>query len=336
MKYTLSNSKGIRLTVTNFGCRIMDLWVPDRNGKLDDIVLGSYDEDKYRNYGSGERFLGATIGRYGNRIAKGKFTLEGKEYTLAVNNGANALHGGIKGFDMVEWEVLKAEKDSIHFRYVSPDGEEGYPGTLTVDMVYSLTDENELKIEYSATTDKTTIINLTHHSFFNLHGEGEGTINDMVMRINASRYTPVDETLIPTGEFAPVEGTPFDFREPHTIGSRVGEDNLQLRLGNGYDHNWILDKPSEGALSLAAEVYDPQTGRKMQVLTTEPGMQFYGGNYFDGSMKGKNGKSYVKNGSLALETQHFPDSPNKPEFPTTVLKPGETYTQTCIYKFSVE
>lgn len=335
MKYELKNKNGIRLTVTDFGCRIMDLWVPDKDGRFDDIVLGTYDEDKYINYGSGERFLGATIGRFGNRIAKGRFSLEGKEYTLACNNGANALHGGILGFDMVVWEVLSHSENRIDFKYVSKDGEEGYPGTLETYMSYTLTDENELVVEHRATTDKTTIVNLTHHSFFNLHGEGNGDVNDMVMTINASAYTPVDETLIPTGEIAPVEGTPFDFRKPQVIGSRLSEDNEQLRLGGGYDHNWVLDKASEGELSFAAEVYDPQSGRRMQVYTTEPGMQFYGGNYFDGSMKGKNGKSYVKNCSLALETQHFPDSPNKPQFPSTVLKPGETYKHICIYRFSV-
>lgn len=335
MKYELKNANGLRLTVTDFGCRIMDLWVPDKNNNFDDIVLGTYDEDKYINYGSGERFLGATIGRYGNRIANGKFSLEGKEYTLAQNNGTNNLHGGVIGFDMVYWTVLSKSDNKIEFEYVSKDGEEGFPGTLKTYMAYTLTDDNELVVEHRATTDKTTVVNLTHHSFFNLHGEGNGNVNDMLMTINASGYTPVDANLIPTGEIAPVEGTPFDFREAHVIGSRLGEDNEQLKLGGGYDHNWVLDKPEEGALSFAAEVYDPKSGRRMQVYTTEPGIQFYGGNYFNGTMTGKNGKSYVKNCSLALETQHFPDSPNQPQFPSTVLKPGETYKHTCIYKFSI-
>lgn len=334
MKYILSNSNGLKLTVTDFGCRIMDLWVPDRNGVLADIVLGTYDEDRYRNYGSGERFLGAVIGRYGNRIAKGRFTLDGKEYTLAVNNGENALHGGVMGFDMVTWKVESVSDDSIVFSYVSADGEEGYPGTLAVRMSYVLTDSNELVISYKATTDAPTIVNLTHHSFFNLHGEGIGTVNDHVLTINAGRYTPVDETLIPTGELAPVDGTPFDFREPHVIGSRLGMDDGQLVRGGGYDHNWVLDKPAEGALSKAAEVYEPESGRRMEVFTTEPGIQFYGGNYFDGSMHGKNGRPYVRNCSLALETQHFPDSPNHSGFPSAVLRPSEEYSQICIYKFS--
>lgn len=336
MKYTLRNSNGLKLTVTDFGCRIMDLWVPDRNGVMADIVLGTYDEDKYRNYGKGERFLGAAIGRYGNRIAKGRFSLDGKEYALAVNNGENALHGGVLGFDMVTWKVESVSENSIDFSHVSADGEEGYPGTLTVRMSYALTDSNELVISYKAETDAPTIINLTHHSFFNLHGEGIGTVNDHVLTINAERYTPVDGTLIPYGELAPVDGTPFDFREPHVIGSRLGQKNEQLVRGGGYDHNWVLAKPSEGALSKAAEVYDPVSGRRMEVFTTEPGIQFYGGNYFDGSMLGKNGKPYVKNCSLALETQHFPDSPNHPRFPTTVLRPGERFFSHTAYGFTTE
>lgn len=335
MKYTLANSKGMKCTVTDFGCRIMDLWVPDRNGASADVVLGTYDEDKYRNYGTGERFLGATIGRYGNRIAAGKFSLDGKEYTLPLNNGANSLHGGVTGFDMVCWKVESASSDSILFSYVSADGEEGYPGTLTVYMSYRLTEDNELVIEYRASTDSPTIVNLTHHSFFNLHGEGKGTVNDHILTINADRFTPVDATLIPTGELAPVEGTVFDFRKPVAIGSRLGADDGQLRLGGGYDHNWVLNKHEEGALTKAAELYDPESGRLMEVFTTEPGIQFYGGNYFDGTMSGKNGLPYIKNCSLALETQHFPDSPNHPDFPSTVLRPGEEYRQTCIYKFGV-
>lgn len=335
MKYTLSNAHGLRCTVTDFGCRIMDLWVPDRNGNEADVVLGTYDEDKYRNYGTGERFLGATIGRFGNRIAKGRFSIDGKGYALAINNGENALHGGVLGFDMVVWNVESVSADSILFSYVSADGEEGYPGTLKVKMSYALTDNDELVIEYRAITDAPTIVNLTHHSFFNLHGEGNGTVNDHVLTIHADRYTPVDETLIPTGELAPVEGTPFDFRTPTVIGSRLEADDEQLRRGGGYDHNWVLNKAEAGALGKAAEVYDPESGRRMEVFTTEPGMQFYGGNYFDGSMVGKNGLPYIKNCSIALETQHFPDSPNHPEFPSTVLRPNEEYHQICIYKFSV-
>lgn len=335
MKYEIKNANGLRLTVTDLGCRIMDLWVPDKDGRFDDIVLGTYDEEKYIHYGSGERFLGATIGRYGNRIAGGRFTLEGKEYVLAQNNGTNSLHGGVVGFDMVYWTVLSKTEDKIEFEYVSKDGEEGFPGTLKTYLAYTLTDKDELVVEHRATTDKTTVVNLTHHSFFNLHGEGNGDVDDMLMTINASAYTPIDADLIPTGEIAPVDGTPFDFREACVIGSRLGEDNEQLRHGGGYDHNWVLDKPEKGALSFAAEVYDPQSGRRMQVFTTEPGMQFYGGNFFDGTMTGKNGKKYLRHCALALETQHFPDSPNKPGFPSTVLKPGEKYKHVCIYKFSV-
>lgn len=336
MIYELKNINGLHLKVTNFGCRIMDLWTPDRNGAFDDIVLGTYDEDKYVNYGSGERFLGATIGRFGNRIAGGRFTLDGKEYSLAQNNGRNALHGGLKGFDMVHWKVEHVTENRIDFSYVSQDGEEGYPGTLKVKMSYELSDNDELVIRYSAETDAPTIINLTHHSFFNLHGEGNGSVNDLIMKINAGRYTPVDDTLIPTGELASVDGTPFDFRTPAEISQKLDWNNEQIRLGGGFDHNWVLDRKDDGSLFPAASVYDPQTGRVMEVLTTEPGMQFYGGNYFDGSMTGKNGKPYIKNCSLALETQHFPDSPNKSNFPSTVLRPGEEYTQTTTYRFSVK
>jgi len=334
MKYNLKNKNGLHLCVTNFGCRIIDLWTPDRNGKMDDIVLGNNEEDEYVNYGKRERFLGAAIGRFGNRIANGRFTLSGKEYVLVQNNGQNALHGGPKGFDMVWWNVDKVTESRIDFSYVSPDGEEGYPGELTVKMSYELSDDNELVIKYEATTDKDTVVNLTHHSFFNLHGEGNGDVNDHVMMINAGRYVPVDETLIPTGEFADVEGTPFDFRKPAVIASKTDFDNIQIQRGAGFDHSWVLDKDAPGALSKAAEVYDPQTGRVLEVFTTEPGMQFYCGNWFDGSTVGKTGKAYIKNCSFALETQHFPDSPNKAHFPSTKLAPSEVYTQTCIYKFS--
>ena len=332
MIYELFNTKGISLKVSSFGGRIMELRVPDREGLPADIVLGVKEEGQYRDYGSGERFLGAAIGRYANRIAGGKFTLDGKEYHLPLNNGNNSLHGGWKGFDMVEWNVDQAGDSRIQFSLVSPDGDEGYPGTLTVRMTYTLT-EDSLVIDYHAVTDAPTVVNLTHHSFFNLHGEGKGTVNDHLLFINADRYTPVDENLIPIG-IARVEGTPFDFTELTPIGRRLGENDRQLHLGKGYDHNWVLNKPSVGELSLAASVVDPDSRRRMDVLTTEPGIQFYGGNYFDGSMTGKNGLPYVKNCALALEAQHFPDSPNRPEFPSTVLRPGETYKQICIYRFS--
>jgi len=336
MKYQLKNKNGLHLCVTNFGCRIIDLWAPDRNGKLDDIVLGNNEEDEYVNFGKRERFLGATIGRYGNRIANGRFTLSGKEYVLVQNNGQNALHGGPKGFDMVWWNVDKVSPNRIDFSYVSPDGEEGYPGELTVKISYELSDNDELIIKYEAVTDKETIVNLTHHSYFNLHGEGNADVNDHLMMINASRYVPIDENLIPTGEFAEVEGTPFDFRVPAVISSKTDFSNVQIQRGAGFDHSWVLEKDAPGALSKAAEVYDPQTGRVLEVFTTEPGMQFYCGNWFDGSTVGKAGKPYIKNCSFALETQHFPDSPNKAQFPSTRLLPGELYTQTCIYKFSAK
>lgn len=335
MIYRLENINGIHMAVTDFGCRIMKLCTPDRKGVFSDIVLGANDEESYMNYGKGERFLGATIGRFGNRIAGGRFTLDGKEYILAQNNGTNALHGGVKGFDMVRWEVEEHDSKHIVFNYTSPDGEEGYPGELKVRMSYALEDDDSLVIKYRAATDKPTIVNLTHHSFFNLHGEGNGTINDHILMINASRFTPVDARLIPTGALESVEGRPFDFRNPASIESRLDFSNPQIRLGGGFDHNWVLDKEAEGMLTKAAQVYEPRSGRLLEVFTTEPGMQFYGGNYFDGTMHGKNGRPYIRNCAFALETQHFPDSPNHPDFPSTVLRPGQEYTQTCIYKFSI-
>lgn len=334
MKYQLRNNNGLHMCVTDFGCRIIDLWTPDRDGRMGDIVLGNNEEEEYENFGNRERFLGAVIGRYGNRIANGRFTLSGKEYELVQNNGANALHGGPKGFDMVRWNVENVTDNRIDFSYVSADGEEGYPGQLTVRMSYELSEDNELIIRYEAVTDKDTVVNLTHHSYFNLHGEGCGDVNDHVMMINASRFTPIDETLIPTGELCSVEGTPFDFRSGAVISSKTDFSNPQIEYGFGFDHNWVLDKKEGETLSKAAEVYDPQTGRVLEVFTTEPGMQFYCGNWFDGSTSGKSGKPYIRNCAFALETQHFPDSPNKPQFPSTVLRPGEVYTQTCIYKFS--
>jgi len=332
MKYLLKNKSGISLCVTDFGCRIISLNVPDRNGVFADVVLGNNDEAGYENYGSGERFLGATIGRFGNRIASGRFELDGKVYNVPVNNGKNSLHGGFKGFDMVRWTVEYVTENRIEFSYLSVDGEEGYPGNLMVKMSYELAQDNSLVIEYKAETDKATVVNLTHHSFFNLRGEGNGTVNDHILTIFADAFTPVDENLIPTGEIRAVEGTPFDFRSPRRIGERLGGKDAQLVIGGGYDHNWVLGRPGE--LKKAAELCEPESGRRMEVFTTEPGMQFYGGNYFNGTMVGKNGKPYIKNCSLALETQHYPDSPNQPSFPSTVLRPGEEYSQTCIYKFS--
>ena len=330
--YFLKNKNGIEMAVTNYGAKVVALAVPDKNGSFEDIVLGFDNLEDYLN--ASEKYFGAAIGRYGNRIANGKFTLNGKEYTLATNNGPNHLHGGDKGFESVVWDVTQPDSQRLEFHYLSKDGEEGYPGNLDVKMIYELSDDNEFKISYEAETDDTTVINLTHHSFFNLHGAGNGTVNDHVLMINAGQYTPVDSTLIPTGEIATVSGTPMDFQQATEIGSRVEADFEQLKFGKGYDHNYVLSR-GEGtdSLMLAASVLEPQSGRYMEVYTTEPGIQFYGGNFLDGSITGKGGKSYDFRTAFCLETQHFPDSPNQENFPSVVLNPGETYTHTCIYKF---
>lgn len=333
--YTLTNDNGLTMQVTNFGCRVVTLFTPDRSGNFDDIVLGYENIDRYVN-NTGERFLGSTIGRYGNRIADGKFTLDGKEYTLSTYNNGQCLHGGDKGFDMVVWDVDSVAKDYILFSYLSKDMEEGFPGNLSVKMSYQLTQENEFRIEYSATTDKATPVNLTHHSFFNLKGEGNGTINTHELYIAADQYTPVNKVLIPTGELADVTGTPFDFRNPLPIGSRLDEKNEQFDNCLGYDHNFVLSRKTESDLELIASVYEPSNGRFMEILTTEPGLQFYGGNFFDGETLGKSGKPYKYRESLALETQHFPDSPNQEAFPSTILEPGKTYNHICVYKFQTK
>lgn len=333
--YTLTNKNGLEMQVTNFGGRIITLFTPDKNGKMEDIVLGYENIERYLN-NKGDRFLGAAIGRYGNRIAKGQFSIDSIKYQLSTFNNGQSLHGGVKGYDMVVWNVDSVSANSICLSYLSKDGEEGYPGNLDVKMCYTLTDENELKITYSAVTDKKTPINLTHHSYFNLKGEGNGTINYHLLYINSDKYTPVDSVLIPTGEIASVEGTPFDFRTPTAIGKRVNENNPQLKMGNGYDHNFVLNRKTANEMELAASLYEPQSGRFMEIFTTEPAIQFYGGNFFTGASKGKYGKTLNFRESLALETQHYPDSPNQPNFPNTILEPGKTYTQTCIYKFSVK
>lgn len=333
--YTLENKNGLVLQVTNFGARIITLFTPDKNGKMEDIVLGYENIGRYLN-NTGERFLGATIGRYGNRIAKGKFSIDSLTYNVPQNNNGQSLHGGVQGFDMVVWNIDSVSVNTIHFSYLSVDGEQGYPGNLNVKMIYTLTNDNELKIVYSATTDKKTPINLTHHSFFNLKGEGNGTINDHVLYINADKYTPVDSVLIPTGEIADVENTPFNFRTPTTIGLRIDEDNAQLKMGKGYDHNFVLNRKTTNEMELAASIYEPTSGRFMEVFTTEPGLQFYGGNFFGGITVGKYGKTLNFREAIALETQHFPDSPNQPNFPTTILSPGQVYSHTCTYKFSVK
>ncbi len=331
--YILKNKNGLELSVTNFGGRVVELFAPDRNGNFADIVLGSDTLDEYVNF-KGERFLGATIGRFGNRIKDGKFTLNGKEYQLPLNNGKNSLHGGFKGFDMKVWDVVSEIESELHLRLVSPDGDEGFPAELTVNMFYRLTDDNAFEVEYLATSDGDTHVNLTHHSFFNLHGEGVGDINDHILTIAADKFTPIDDTLIPEGAPASVEGTPFDFRKPTQIGERLNCNNIQLQRGNGYDHNWILNKSADGALDFATEVFDKSTGRVMAVFTTEPAIQFYGGNFFNG-MLGKGGKPYNYRASLALETQHYPDSPNRPDFPSTLLRKDENYHHICRYVFSV-
>ncbi|MFB6320405.1 aldose epimerase family protein [Saccharicrinis sp. FJH54] len=330
---TLTNKNGLEMTVTNYGAKVVSLMVPDKNGEMADIVLGFNNIDDYQKF---KPYFGAAIGRYGNRIANGEFTLNGEVYHLAKNDGNNHLHGGIKGFNAVVWDMKKVDDHTVKFTYVSKDGEEGYPGELTVHMTYQLTDDNEFKINYEATTDKPTVLNLTHHSYFNLHGEGTETINDLVLYINADNFTPTDSGLIPTGEIIPVAGTPMDFTTPTEIGQRIDADYEPLILGHGYDHNYVLNQEEPKTMVLAATVYDPASGRYMEVHTDEPAIQFYGGNFLDGTVVGKSGIAYPYRSALCLETQHYPDSPNKPNFPSTVLNPGETYTHTCIYKFDVK
>jgi aldose 1-epimerase len=330
---TLTNAHGVELRAMTYGAIIVSLKVPDRAGQLGDVVLGY---DSLAGYVKSSPYFGAIVGRYGNRIAKGKFTLDGAEYTLAVNNGPNALHGGLTGFDKVVWSadtLRTAEGVGIRFRYVSKDGEEGYPGTLTTAVTYTLTDANEVHIAYEATTDKATPLNLTQHSYFNLAGTGD--ILGHVLTLNADRYTPVDSTLIPTGELAPVAGTPFDFTAPHAIGERINADHQQLTFGGGYDHNFVLTRPDTG-LVLAAVLKDPSSGRTLEVRTTEPGVQFYSGNFLDGTLTGKGGVVYAHRMGLCLETQHYPDSPNQAAFPNTILRPGQTYRSRTIWRFGVE
>lgn len=332
--YTLTNAHGVTVSITNYGGIVTALSVPDRTGKLADVVLGFNTPDGYLK---GSPYFGALIGRYGNRIAKGHFSLNGKTYTLAVNNAPNHLHGGLKGFDKVAWtaEPVNGKEPGLKLTYVSKDGEEGYPGTLTTTVLYTLTDANELRIEYSATTDKDTVVNLTSHSYFNLAGEGEGDVLSHELSIDADRFTPTDAGSIPTGELKSVEGTPFDFRKPTTIGARIDAADEQIKLGNGYDHNFVLNGQA-GTLRKAARVHEPKTGRVMEVLTTEPGIQFYTGNFLDGTLTGKAGKVYKRRNAFCLETQHYPDAPNQPSFPTTLLKPGQTYHTVTVYKFSTD
>ena len=333
--YTLTNSNGLEARITNYGGIVVSLKVPDRDGKLDDVVLGY---DAVDEYIKASPYFGALIGRYGNRIAKGRFTLDGKEYTLATNNDENHLHGGLQGFDKVVWKaraMLGDRGPGLTLSYLSPDGEEGYPGNLTVTVVYLLTDADELRIHYTATTDKPTPVNLTNHSYFNLAGQGNGDILSHKLTLKADRFLPVDKGLIPTGELRPVADTPFDFNKPTAIGARVEQDDQQLEFGGGYDHCWVLNE-SDGQMPLAARVLEPTTGRMMAVFTTEPAIQFYCGNFLDGSNVGKGGKVYQHRYGFCLETQHYPDSPNKPDFPSVILKPGDEYETTTIYRFSVK
>jgi len=337
--YTLTNPAGAEARILDYGGILVSLKMPDRTGKLADVILGF---DNLEGYLQDKSYLGALVGRYGNRIALGKFSLGGVTYTLAKNNGVNTLHGGDVGFNRKMWgahDVTGSGDPSLELTYVSKAGEEGYPGTLSVKVVYTLTADNALKIDYSATTDAETVVNLTNHAYFNLAGQGEGDVLQHEVKIVADRYTPVNDALIPTGELAPVKGTPFDFQTATPIGARIGQDNQQLKYGHGYDHNWVLSGHEGNAStepSLAAEVYEPKSGRVLQVLTTEPGVQFYTGNFLDGTAHGKGGKVYNQRYGFCLETQHFPDSPNHPNFPSTVLKTGQTYRTTTIYKFSVK
>lgn len=332
--FTLVNPAGIEVRTMTYGGIIVSLRTPDRSGELEDIVLGY---DVLAGYIRENPYFGAIVGRYGNRIANARFALDGETFTLAANNGPNHLHGGIVGFDKVVWSAEPFTGDTavgIVFRYTSPDGDEGYPGNLEAQVTYTLTDGNALVFEYHATTDRATPVNLTQHSYFNLAGDGRGDILDHELMIRAGQYTPVDSTLIPTGEIASVDGTPFDFRTPTGIGARIDDNDEQLRFGGGYDHNFVLDSPGDG-LSLAARVMEPGSGRTLEVWTTEPGLQFYSGNFLDGSITGKAGHVYHHRTGFCLETQHYPDSPNQPGFPSTILRPGEEYASRTRLVFGV-
>ncbi len=333
--YTLESGNGIYMQVTNFGARVVTLWTPDKTGKYEDIVLGFENIDRYVKR-DGERFLGPVVGRYANRIADGKFELDGVEYQLPRNNNGQCLHGGLKGLDGVVWEVDSITFNEIYLSYFSPAWEEGFPGNLTFTIVYSLTPENEFKISYKAVSDAPTVINLSHHGLFNLKGEGNGTITDHLLTINASHITPVNKVLIPTGEIIPVNDTPFDFQQARVIGDRIDNEDEQLKYGAGYDHNWVIDRTSPVGIEQVATLYEPASGRVMEVWSDQPGIQFYSGNFFQGTTIGKYGKSLKYREGLALETQKFPDSPNHSHFPSTRLDPGEEYTHTCIYKFSTK
>lgn len=335
--YTLKNDSGMTAKVTNYGAIITSIVVPDRDGKMADIALGYNRVEDYIN-AVDKPYFGAVVGRYGNRIAGGEFTLDGETYSLLKNNGDNHLHGGAIGFDKVVWTVDSyTEGKSIALSYLAKDKEEGYPGNLQLKVTYTLKADNSLVVDYHATTDKATPVNVTQHTYFNLKGEGEGTILGHELMLNAKQITPVDEGLIPTGEMPPVAGTPFDFTSAKAIGHDIGQVDEQLQFGLGYDHNWVLDKGGkDGELTLAARVLEPTSGRVMEIRTTEPGIQFYCGNFLDGRLKGKSGKPYVHRGGFCLETQHYPDSPNQPKFPSTILKPGDEHSSQTVFKFSTE
>lgn len=332
--FTLTNAAGVTVKAISYGAIITSITVPDRNGKFDDVVLGF---DSLDGYLQGTAYFGAVIGRYGNRIGGAKFQLDGQTYKLAANNGPNSLHGGLKGFDKVVWKGEPFERDGnagVEFTYTSPDGEEGFPGKLSVQVTYTITDKNELAIDYRATTDKPTVVNLTQHSYFNLGGDGSGDVLDHELTLNADRYSNVDKDLIPLGDPVSVEGTPFDFYTASPIGARIDADDEQIRFGGGYDHNYAINRTGPGPV-LAARVVEPKNGRVMEVFTTEPGVQFYTANHLDG-IQGKAGHVYNKRNAFCLETQHYPDSPNKPSFPSTILRPGETYESRTVYAFSVQ
>ena len=337
--FTLTNSSGVTIKITNYGAIVTSIVVPDRNGKMADIALGYNSLEGYTN-AVNRPYFGAIVGRYGNRIAKGTFAIDGKSYSLAINNNPNHLHGGGIGFDKVVWNakiIQLNNTDALELTYLSKDMDEGYPGNLQIKVVYSLSSENVLTVDYNATTDKATPVNLTQHSYFNLKGEGEGTILDHELMLNAKQFVPIDAVSIPTGELASVVGTPFDFTSPKTIGRDIGDSHQQLKHGIGYDHTFVLDRSANASgMTLAARVYEPASGRTLEVETTEPGVQFYCGNFLDGRLIGKSGKPYVHRGGFCLETQHFPDSPNQPNFPSTILKPGETYKTKTAFKFSAK
>ena len=336
-EFTLTNAHGIEVRAITYGAIITVIRTPDRSGKLADIVFGF---DSLEGYLAQSPYFGAIVGRFANRIAHGQFSLDGVTYHLATNNGPNSLHGGLRGFDKVLWTAEPVQSDSgagVVFHYLSPNGEEGYPGNVDVRVTYMLTPRDELVVDYTATTDKATPLNLSQHSYWNLHGDGKGNILDHVLTLDASAYTPVDSTLIPTGQIAAVAGTPFDFRSPTAIGARIEQPNKQLRFGKGYDHNWVLDRPAGGGTALvrAARLVDSTSGRTLEISTSEPGIQFYSGNFLDGTITGKHGVVYGHRAALCLETQHFPDSPNHPNFPSTILRPGETFRSRTVFVFGV-